>query len=106
MNSSPTWGLLLSDINYIQNLFARYPQIVEVIIFGSRALGNFKIGSDVDLAVKGAELDSILPEILAILEHRSSMPYHFDLLDFEKINNQNLKEHINQVGQVFYSKFA
>ena len=52
MNSN-SFGLLTSDLNFIISLFQKFPSIQEVKIFGSRAKGNFKNGSDVDLSIKG-----------------------------------------------------
>lgn len=50
------WGLFPSEIEYIQRTLARYPQVDKAFIFGSRAKGNFKPGSDVDLALLGPEI--------------------------------------------------
>jgi len=76
-----------------------------VIIFGSRAKGTSKPGSDIDFAIKGQFPDFTYPEKLRnLLEDGLYLPYFFDVLDYSKITNQDLKEHIDCVGKVFYSK--
>jgi predicted nucleotidyltransferase len=52
------FGLTHSDLHAIKQVLAKYPQIEQAIIFGSRAKGNYKPGSDVDIALKGAHLTS------------------------------------------------
>lgn len=46
-------GLTDKDLKEITGILARFPQIKEALIFGSRALGNYKKGSDIDLVLKG-----------------------------------------------------
>lgn len=45
------YGLLDKDINYIINTLIRFPEVEKAIIFGSRAMGNYKKGSNIDLAI-------------------------------------------------------
>ena len=47
------YGLLDRNLKFILEAISKYPEIEEVIIFGSRAMGNYKKGSDIDLALKG-----------------------------------------------------
>jgi len=73
-------------------------------LYGSRAKGNFKNGSDIDLTLKGDNisltvLNSIVNQIDDLL-----LPYSFDLSIFNKITNPDLIEHISRVGLVFYVK--
>jgi predicted nucleotidyltransferase len=96
------FGLSDSVISEIQEVFRRHPNIKKVVIFGSRAKGNYRDGSDIALAAFGNNLDynqllSILIEIddLGIL-------YHVDLLDYQKHANTPIGEHIDRVGQIFY----
>lgn len=88
----------------ITEVFKNFSKITEVILFGSRAMGNFREGSDIDLAVKGdhIKLNDLL-DIVAALEDLELL-YKFDLVDFNKINNPELKAHIDRVGMVVYSK--
>jgi len=102
MNS---FGLLNSDVEFLQKLFLKYETIDEVLIFGSRAKGNFKNGSDVDLAIKSIDLTpSELNKIDDELNEFSNLPYKFDVLHYEKIQTSELKEHINRVGKKIFWK--
>lgn len=92
-----------SDLDVLVSLFKRYPQIHQAILFGSRALGKAKRGSDVDLALKGEDLDKVATEISGELNDESPLPYFFDVIAYQSISNPALKAHIDRVGEVIYS---
>jgi predicted nucleotidyltransferase len=97
------FGLLDSDIAFLSNLFLNYTAIDEVIIFGSRAKGNYKNGSDVDLAIKSQSIGN--EELNAMddaLNEHSNLPYKFDIVHYEKIQTPELKEHIDRVGKILF----
>lgn len=74
-------------------------------IFGSRAKGNYDNGSDVDIALKGPELDfDTISQISYWLNEETTMPYNFDLLNYNSIQEPALKEHIDRMGIEIYSK--
>lgn len=94
------FGLLDSDIAFISNVFLNYKAIDEVVIFGSRAKGNYKNGSDVDLAIKSQTIG--IEELNAIddaLNENSNLPYKFDIVHYEKIQTPELKDHIDRIGK-------
>lgn len=98
------FGLDDRDINKIQFVFRNYSNIEKALIYGSRAMGNYRNGSDIDIAliakeINLEELNKIENEIDDLL-----LPYFFDISDLAKISNSDLIDHINRVGQVFYSK--
>ena len=98
------YGLEENIISYIQHVFASYPEVDEVILYGSRAKGNYKPGSDIDLTLKGNNINfSILSKISWQLDDLL-LPYTFDLSIFRQIDNTGLIEHINKAGFVFYKK--
>ncbi len=102
MNSN-SFGLLSSDLNFIISLFQKFPSIQEVKIFGSRAKGNFKNGSDVDLSIKGEQITfEEINQLDDELNELSNLPYKFDLVHYEKIESLELKEHIDRIGKVIY----
>ena len=72
-------------------------------MFGSRAKGTFRAGSDVDLAVKGCS-DSDVTLLSAALNEETTFPYFFDVVAYEKISNQELLAHIDRVGVTLYIK--
>ena len=72
--------------------------VSKAVIFGSRAKGNFRPNSDIDIAVWGNE-----PNIGRILTELDElpMPYKFDVVEYEPLTAA-LREHIDRVGVVFY----
>ena len=98
------FGLSDKTVNDIKNIFSKYEQVEKVVIYGSRAKGNYRKGSDIDLSFFGENVNrSILFEIEENIEELY-LPYLFDMSIYKQIDNQNLIEHINRVGKVFYAK--
>lgn len=97
-------GLKDIHIKKIQSVFANHVNIEKALLYGSRAKGNYRIGSDIDLALLGKNLN--LSELLKIENEIDDLllPYKTDLSIFHKIENHELVDHINRVGQVFYKK--
>jgi predicted nucleotidyltransferase len=98
------YGLKDKYINKINEIFPLFPEVEEVILYGSRAQGNFKNGSDIDLSMKGANLNfqslnKITQEIDDLL-----LPYIVDISIFEMIENQELIDHIMRAGITIYKK--
>ncbi len=90
-------------INELHTIFASYPEIEKAIIFGSRALGNAKPGSDIDCALSGKHLTmKIVAKIQQHLEEETLIPYFFDCVHLETISNPDLIDHIKQHGLLLY----
>lgn len=86
----------------LHEIFRNFPEISEVILFGSRAKGAYHKFSDVDLAIKNSKLSrSQLNQIKFEIEN-SDLPYVVDLIQYEQIDSSALREHIDRVGLVFY----
>ncbi len=98
------YGLDDAVISRLQALFRRYPDVDEVILYGSRAKGTYREGSDIDFTLLGKNLS--LKIIYAIEEEIEELllPYSFDLSLFEQIDNPELIDHIKRVGKVFYKR--
>ncbi len=98
------FGLPQNTITKIQAVFSEYPQIEKALIYGSRAKGDYRKGSDIDISFFGEGLN--LDIIFAVEEKIDELylPYTFDLSIFENINSLPLKDHIKRVGKVFYDK--
>jgi predicted nucleotidyltransferase len=98
------YGLSNSALEQVTEAIRRFDQIAAVVLFGSRAKGNYKPGSDIDLAVKG---DRVSPRIVAqladCLNEETLLPYFFDVVHYETLDNQALVDHIDRVGIVIYS---
>lgn len=96
------FGLDDNTISEIRAVFNQYPKVDGVLIYGSRAIGNYRPGSDIDLAVLGPQLtQSETLKIAADLEDLETL-YRFDVLLYDKLKDNELKEHIDRVGQNFY----
>ncbi len=98
------FGLSNNHINLINSVFAKYDCINKVVVYGSRAKGNYRAGSDIDLSLFG---DNIYLDVLQKIENELDdllLPYNIDLSIFNKIENNDLIEHIKRVGIVFYEK--
>jgi uncharacterized protein len=99
------FGLKESTIKKICNVFARHPQVEKAVIYGSRAKGDYKNGSDIDLTLHGDEqltidiLYSIMGDIDDLL-----LPYMIDLSIFNNIKDKDVISHIKRVGVPFYEK--
>ncbi|HAN17862.1 MAG: hypothetical protein A2X13_05630 [Bacteroidetes bacterium GWC2_33_15] len=98
------FGLKEDTINKINEVFSHYPLVSEVIIYGSRAKGNYKNGSDIDLTIKGENLNLIILNTIDLELDDLLLPYTFDLSVFKQISNPDLVSHIERVGKVFYKK--
>lgn len=97
------FGLRNSDIDEIGRIMKRFPEVDMALIFGSRAVGNYRHGSDVDIALKGSDVDfEITSKIAGILNGDTLMPYRFDVLDYNGLKNDDLREHIDRVGLPLY----
>lgn len=103
-NDTKLFGLDDATMTKIQQLFAQTEAIDKVIIYGSRAKGNYKAGSDIDLTLIGEALSyNTMLEIEIALDDLL-LPYQFDLSLFAQIDNAELKTHINCVGKIFYQR--
>ncbi|MBM7560906.1 nucleotidyltransferase domain-containing protein [Fusibacter tunisiensis] len=99
------YGLLDRDLKLISEAANKYQQIEEVVLFGSRAMGNYKKGSDVDLAIIGEHIDrKILRRMSDDLNEEYPLPYFFDVLNYNDISNEELKKHIDSVGKSIYKR--
>ncbi|MGL5035289.1 MAG: nucleotidyltransferase family protein, partial [Microcystaceae cyanobacterium] len=82
---------------------SQFSDISEVILFGSRAKGNHKPGSDVDLAVKGDRLkQNTLAQLADYLNEETPLPYFFDLVHYENLENLLLIKHIDRRGILLF----
>lgn len=97
------FGLKKRDLTHIIETLSQYPEINEAILFGSRAIGNFKKGSDIDIAIKGENISHrIIADLTNSLEETLPIPFFFDIIHFNTIGSNQLLEHINRVGIKIY----
>ena len=96
-------GITEKSYNYIVSYLKTNPNIEKVILFGSRAKGNYKNGSDIDLAIKGERCSPELAiDIESYINEVIPVPYTVDVVDYNSLKKKELKEHIDRVGVLFY----
>jgi len=98
------FGLTERDMQTIQDIFIKYAEVDIVHIFGSRATGNYKKGSDIDLALMNIGVsDKTTAKIQSDFEE-SSLPFSVDIINFPSVENPDIIDHINRVGIIIYKK--
>jgi len=99
------FGFISEDREQMNNIFVKFTNINKVILFGSRAINTFKPASDIDLVLfcekNGYQTAS---SVKLKLSEETLIPYFFDVLDFDSINNEALKKHIKTKGKIIYKK--
>lgn len=98
------YGLKESDIERIKMVFTDFPAIEKAILYGSRAKGNYRDGSDIDLTLVGVNIDF---NSLLKIENKLDdllLPYNIDLSIFSKLENLDLINHIESVGEIIYDR--
>jgi len=89
-------GLSETELQTLRAVFARFPEVKEVILFGSRALGTHRPSSDIDLAIKGKDITlDTLAKLRYTLEEETNLPYFFDVVIYDRVENEELKRVID-----------
>jgi predicted nucleotidyltransferase len=104
MNSITKYGIPESDLDALLSELKKNSEINEIILFGSRAKGTFRNGSDIDIALKGRnlKLNDILDAISTV--DKLLLPYKLDLIIYTRIKEPALIEHINRVGIILFKR--
>jgi predicted nucleotidyltransferase len=97
------YGLSSNNLKRITQVLKQFPGIETVYLYGSRAKGNYKPSSDVDLMLKGDKLD--LKQLTSVMTELDDLllPYTFDIAIYHQIENNELLDHIKRVGIDLYS---
>ena len=101
---SPMLGLSAKELNLLQSTLASIPEIEEAVVYGSRARGDSKPYSDIDLTLKGKKLTNYH---LALLDDKIDylcLPYFFDISQLSAIKNPDLVTNIARDGKILYKK--
>lgn len=98
----PNFGLSEQTLLSIRGILASFPSVEQAILYGSRAKGTYRAGSDIDLTLLGNGLDEHQLAAIAGQLEESDIPYCVDLSLKAQIDNPSLLAHIKQVGVVFY----
>jgi predicted nucleotidyltransferase len=100
MNNSQ-FGFKEGDLETIIRVLSDFSEIKTATIFGSMAKGNYQHGSDVDLAIKATSNYNNW-QLHGVLNDETPLPYKFDVIDYDKLDNKELKGHIDRVGVEIY----
>ena len=97
-------GLSPQIMNTITNILAAQPKVDEAVVFGSRAMGNYEPGSDLDIAVKGPALSH--RDILRMLAQIDDVELliNIDLVHYDKISDPNVISHIDRKGKLLFQR--
>lgn len=97
-------GLTKKTISKIQECFSHFDDVEKVLLYGSRAKGNFRKGSDIDLCIKGK--NATTSTVLKIENEIDDLmlPYSFDISIYHLIDNPEFIDHIDRVGITFFEK--
>ncbi len=85
------FGLPQKTYTIIKEYLKQIKEIENVKIFGSRARGNFKPYSDIDLVLYGKNINEKLILHISTELDELPTPYKFDIIDYKTIDNENLK---------------
>ena len=98
-------GLEEHIIENIISVLEQYPKVDKAFVIGSRAKGNYRPDSDIDIAIKGNQIatDDIIT--LSVAFETKCITPKFDLIDYNSIEEPALREHIDRVGVEFYSRW-
>ena len=95
------YGLTKKEITELKTVFENFGlHHNKLLIFGSRAKGTFRYNSDIDLVYMGKITTKQRMLVIDYLEEETLLPYKFDLLAYDEIKNEKLKEHIDRVAGV------
>ena len=99
------FGLKKNIIDIIINELSKFKEIKKALIFGSRAKGEYKKGSDIDITIIGEDINyDIVIKLKTILNQELSIPYYVDIVHYNEISNPDLTEHIDRVGKNLFPK--
>lgn len=104
MGTTGMFGLPTETVEKLRHVFQQHPSIQRALIYGSRAKGNYRPASDIDLTIEGEALG--LTELFTIETQIDDLllPWMVDLSLLHQIDNPDLVEHIRRVGMTFYEK--
>ena len=97
-------GLDADVVGKIRGVFMQFPELEQAVLYGSRAMGTFKPGSDIDLTLLGPALTPDLLASISIALDDLLLPLTMDLSLFDSLDNRELRDHIERVGVELYRR--
>ena len=97
-------GLTTATVDRLQSVLAHYPEVEKAVLYGSRAKGTHRPGSDIDLTLCGGALNHTLLTRIDNELDDLLLPYQIDLSLMTSLSHPALLDHIRRVGVVLYAK--
>lgn len=95
-------GITEQQLQKIHAVLSKYKEVETVVIYGSRAKGNFRPGSDIDLCFKGPKVSQQTILKIGTDLDDTLLPFKFDISSYNDLDNKDLIDHINRVGKIFF----
>ncbi|MCW3488812.1 nucleotidyltransferase family protein [Dethiobacter alkaliphilus] len=93
------FGLSEKNLICIREGIKTFAEIERAVVFGSRAMGNYKRGSDIDIAIAGKNVTGeTVAKLSEYLNEVAPLPYYVDVVDYNEISNEELRKHIDTKG--------
>ncbi len=99
-----TFGLSDTNLHELRTILTAFPHIEQAVIYGSRARGDHRRGSDVDLALKGTALTRRDIALLDAKLEESYIPYFFDTCIYAQISDPVFRASIDRDGIIIYQQ--
>ncbi len=98
------FGLDERILERIRGILSAHPAVERALIYGSRAKGCHKPGSDIDLCLQGDHVSSLDRDRILLEVDDLDLPYSMDITVFSQITQDSLREHIQRVGVVLWER--
>ncbi|NDC30882.1 MAG: restriction endonuclease subunit S [Bacteroidetes bacterium] len=99
------FGLEQHIIDTLIAVFEQHSKVDKALVFGSRAKGNYRPDSDIDIAIKGQDLNTDDIIAMSVAFEEKGITHKIDLINYHSIKEPELKDHIDRVGIEFYSRW-
>lgn len=99
------FGLEQNIIDTLITIFEQNSKLDKALVFGSRAKGNYRPDSDIDIAIKGQDLNTDDIIAMSVAFEEKGITYKIDLINYHTIKEPDLKDHIDRVGIELYSRW-
>ena len=92
------FGLKDYVVEDIKKVLSKYECLEKAVIFGSRARGDYKKASDIDIAIYAKDLTSTTVNMIRNAFDELDIIYTVDVVDYYKISKEALKRNIDKEG--------
>lgn len=98
------FGLSREVMKKIQGVLADHPSVERAVLYGSRAKGCHKPGSDIDLNLQGKAITATERDRISLELDDLDLPYVLDVTVLHEITHDPFREHIERIGVVIYQR--